>query len=107
MSTTTQDVLLSDERLIKIGLDIMTKEQVRADEKLQPLYNARFLGAHKVRDLYEADRQERIQREAKLLDLLQQGVDAAKVVASRRGPFHADIETHRFLSKVKEQLPNL
>lgn len=38
----------------------------------------------------------------KLLDLLQKGVDAAKVVASRRGPFHADIETHRFLIACKD-----
>lgn len=43
----------------------------------------------------EADR-------TKLLDLLRQGVDAAKVVASRRGPFHADIETHRFLIACKD-----
>lgn len=45
-------------------------------------------------DKLEADRQA-------LLSVVQEAVDVIAIVAKRRGPFHADIEAHRILSKIK------
>ena len=68
MSTTTQDVLLSDSEYFA------SKETSNGPEYL--------LDRLEIRRLYEAERQERIQREAKLLDLLQQGVDAMTIATN-------------------------
>lgn len=53
-----EDPLLSDDALVEMTLrnSLITREQVRQNEDLQPLYNARYLGGHDVRAIYEAQR---------------------------------------------------
>ena len=106
MSTTTKDVLLSDDQLIDLTLrkGLMTREAVRKNKDLQTIYNARFLGGYEVRNLYEAER-------TKLLDLIRQGAEAVEIQAKSLrtyGPHPLiELQEQAFLSKVKEQLPNL
>lgn len=47
--------LVSDERLTSIALGVTTREQVRRNRELQHLYNARYLGASMMRDIYESE----------------------------------------------------
>ena len=51
-------ILITDEQLVEMTLrnSLITREQVRQNEELQPLYNARYLGGSDVRDIYEAQR---------------------------------------------------
>lgn len=68
MSTTTQDVLLSDERLIELA----NSGAKRDDPSLKHCSAiCRYTGSIVARDLYEAER-------TKLLDLIRQGVEAVE-----------------------------
>jgi len=47
--------LVSDEELTSIALGVMTKEQVRKNRELQHSYNASYVGAARMRDIYESE----------------------------------------------------
>lgn len=71
MSNTKLPPIVSDDELQHIALGYYTKEHVRKYHSAKELYNASFVAAHKLRDIYEGARAKDRELIQTLVDFMQ------------------------------------
>lgn len=86
---------ITNEQLVEMTLrnSLITREQVRQNEDLQPMYNARYLGGYDVRAIYETERTK----------LLRQGAESERLLQQCRAVM---IEARKFVDGSRDNIPH-